>query len=320
MSSSIPSRSLQDAMLSIPDGAWGVGVSGGADSVALLDLLSNDLRLRPHVIHLNHETRGAENERDAAWVRDFCAIRSISFTLGRSSDSRLPPIPNPSARHRAARFDLFRRVVQARGLAGVILAHHADDQAETVFQRLLRGAGPTALSGIRPESRVSGMRVLHPLLNATRESLRTHLRQRGIAWREDASNDSPRFLRNRLRSILRARPVLREALLALGRACADWRDWLDRTAIPLPETFRVEALGGFPPPLARHSARGWLRERGAPADRLHSQLMDRFLKMTLDAAAPSRQHFPGGILVRRAKGFLFIEPSASASPPIGRTQ
>jgi tRNA(Ile)-lysidine synthase len=88
-------------------------------------------------------------------------------------------------------------------LDGVILAHHADDQAETVLLRLLRGSGYAGLAGMARDSDVGGLRVLRPLLTVRAESLRQYLKSRSLSWREDSSNRSGKYLRNRVRIFLR---------------------------------------------------------------------------------------------------------------------
>ena len=306
-----------EARLSGPplNGAWAVGVSGGADSMALLALLCDRSDLRLHVVHLNHETRGSDSDADADFVRQAAARLNLPCTVARlgelSLDSRDWP-NNPAARYRAARMNLFRRVVRTEGLQGVLLAHHADDQAETVLQRILRGSAPAGLGGIRPQSLLGDLLVLHPLLGVARESLRQFLVHRNITWREDASNDSPRYLRNRLRSLLQPRPVLREALLSLASAGAAWHDWLDRAAAPLPETFSTALLSDGPDPLALHAARRWLLERGVPGDQLSHAVLARLLEMARDAASSPRQHFPGGLLVCRRQNRIFMEARQSS--------
>jgi tRNA(Ile)-lysidine synthase TilS/MesJ len=134
--------------------------------------------------------------------------------------------------------------------------------------------------------------------------LRAELIRRGLTWREDASNASPKYLRNRLRQLLADRPALHDALIALGRACADWRNWLDGTAPYLPAAFSAAALHGLHDPLARHAARRWLRERGAPPDDLNAATLDRLLAMARDAATPARQQFPGALRVGRRRGTI----------------
>ena len=309
---------LARAAAGVPAGAWAIGVSGGADSVALLFLLHDIPGVRLHVTHLNHETRGQDSDADAEFVRQLAAACGIPCVIQRLSGitPRLARVPNnPSARYRAARFEMFRDIVRKEHLEGVILAHHADDQAETILQRLLRGSGASGLRGIQPRVQFGELLVLHPLLAISRDILRHWLSQRQIAWREDASNHSSRYLRNRLRRAIEPHAELRAALMELGRACSRLNEALDRTAPRLAEKFLASELNQLPDPLAHHAARRWLRERGVDSKDLGPASTASLVQMARDAALPPRRHFPGGLLVHRRKGVIFIEPEV----PIVRT-
>lgn len=305
---------LQSAIDSVPTGAWAVGVSGGADSVALLDLLRGRNELRLHVVHLDHETRGQQSTDDAEFVMRLADQWGIAATLGlrRDIEPMLAHRPaNASALFRAMRLCLYRTVVKDLGLRGVILAHHADDQAETVMLRLLRGSLSAGLAGMSPRAMVGGLLILRPLLGVPGEMLRQHLRSRGIAWREDSSNASPRYLRNRVRAMLRGDAALSAALLDLSRACAALRQWTRRGAPTLGESFAVAELADLPRILAAESARRWLVARAAPADELGPDVIDRLIEMAADAASAPRQHFPGGLLVRRRAGRISLQERQS---------
>jgi tRNA(Ile)-lysidine synthase len=298
---------LQKMIDTVPPGAWAVGVSGGADSVALLRLLCDRADLRLVVVHLDHETRGGASTQDAAFVERLAAELNRPAVVARRSEiepqlARLPR--NQSARYRAARLALFAQVVRDQRLLGVILAHHADDQAETVLQRLLRGAPAAGLAGMSPSATVGGLRILRPLLSANCTALRALLEARGQAHREDASNASDDYQRNRVRKLLADRPGLRTALLDLARAGAAWRDWVIATAPELPERFAIARLADLPDPLARESAKRWLVARGAPADGLTGGAVDRLIAMCADASTASRGQFPGGLTVRRRRGVV----------------
>ena len=174
-----------------------VAVSGGADSVALLDVLgalAPELRLTLHVVHVHHGLR-PEADADAGFVGGLCARLGIPFHLERVAVRREPPWEGLEAEARRARYGAFREVARRVGAQRVATAHTADDQAETVLMRLLEGAGPRGLAGIAP---VRGI-FIRPLLGARRADIEAHLRARGLAWVEDASNSDPRFLRNRIR-------------------------------------------------------------------------------------------------------------------------
>ena len=306
------SSTLESSVAPIPPGKWAVAVSGGADSVALLHLLQSNESLRLHVVHLDHELRGAESAGDAEFVRGLAQSLNIPVTIARRSEiepgARGLPV-NPSARYRALRYLLFKRVVQEYQLDGVILAHHADDQAETVLQRLLRGSGIMGIAGMSERTRIFGVEVLRPLLGVRRAQLREYLAHRGLPWREDASNISPKYLRNRLRPVLAESPQLHEHLVQLSDAARECKHWIEQKSPVLPAKFRVHELADLPEIIARHAAARWLRARGAPVAKLSPATLDRLIEMASDAASPSHQNFPGNVVVRRTRGMIGIAKS-----------
>lgn len=177
-----------------------VAHSGGADSTALLDLLSrlHGYNLHLVVAHLNHCLRGAESDADEEFCRLLAARYSIPFEVRRvdvrnmAAEFRL----NLEDAGRRARIEFLDEVSMKYGAAAVLLAHHADDQAETVLMRLLRGSGMTGLSGM---AYINARGYVRPLLDITRDDIELYLRARGVEWREDASNSDTAYLRNRIR-------------------------------------------------------------------------------------------------------------------------
>jgi tRNA(Ile)-lysidine synthase len=314
--SPIPVSSSSPLRLShLPPGPWAVGVSGGADSVALLSLLRSHPDIRPHVVHLDHQLRGETSAADAAFVRDLASRWGFPVTIGTRAalEARLSDLPtNPSARYRALRLELFREVCRAHGLLGVLLAHHADDQAETVLARLVRGSGYAGLCGMAGRTDLAGLVLLRPLLHVRREALRQYLTAESQPWREDASNASDQYQRNRLRRLLQHHPSLTDDLLCLADVCRSLRDWVRRASPKLDAAFPADRLRNLPPILARESARTWLIARGVPAGDLDRSpaAVDRLLEMSRDSASPARRHFPGRVMVHRKAGVL-------SSPPPG---
>jgi tRNA(Ile)-lysidine synthase len=300
----------------IPPGSYAVACSGGADSVALLLACEAAGAGQPHVVHLNHQTRGAESDADAAFVEALARRLLVPYTVATLADV-LPELrdrpANASALYRAARLALFARVCRQHGLSGVLLAHHADDQAETVLHRLLRGSGAAGLGGMSAATTVGGVRVLRPLLGVRRHELRDYLRARGQGWRDDPSNASDRYFRNRLRKLLAARPELVPVLLELGRSARDLRAWAEAAAPALPPAFRVEALHALPGVLARVSARRWLAERGVPAAEIEPPVLERLLRLAADAASPPAVNLPTNLTARRTGGV--IAAAATGRPP-----
>jgi len=212
---------------------------------------------------------------------------------------------NISALYRAARFALFGKVVRDHRLSGVILAHHADDQAETILQRMLRGASPANLGGMRFQSKVKSLTILRPLLQIRRTALREYLQSIGQSWREDASNESNRYARNRIRKTLKANDELTANLLEIGQASHLLRTWTKAHAPKLDSNFDVQDILSLPHALAFESARQWLASRNVPRDELTAPIIERLLTMASDAASAPRVHFPGGILVHRRQGRIW---------------
>ncbi len=166
-------------------------VSGGADSMALLwamYLLRDKLQIHLSAAHFNHGLRGAESDRDEAFVRDFCAGYGIPFARGAADV--VAGKKGLEAAAREARYGFLR------SLPGKIAtAHTADDNAETVLMHLVRGTGLRGLGGIAPVND----NLIRPMLSVTREDVLAFLKEYSIPYVEDSSNAEDAFLRNRLR-------------------------------------------------------------------------------------------------------------------------
>ncbi|MEO8097123.1 MAG: tRNA lysidine(34) synthetase TilS [Acidobacteriota bacterium] len=171
-------------------------VSGGPDSVCLLHVLRE---LAPQVgfelagvAHFNHKLRAGESEEDQRFVAQIAAELGLAFY----PQSGPQTSGNLEQSLRRARRAFFRDLIQGGAGDRVALGHTRDDQAETVLFRMLRGSGSAGLAGILP---LTAEGLIRPLLEVSREQVIAFLRDRGIAWREDASNQSDRFARNRIR-------------------------------------------------------------------------------------------------------------------------
>lgn len=306
---------LHRAIGSVLPGRWGVAVSGGADSVALLRLAAGRHDLTLHVLHLNHQTRGPDSDGDAAFISglaqalelpETCAARDVlEASLSGAAKASLPV--NPSARYRELRLTLYRQAIADHRLDGVLLAHHADDQAETVMLRLLRGGGYPSLAGIRAESMVAGVRLLRPLLGVRREALRDYLRHIGQDWREDASNATGDYARNRVRQAIADRNDLAAALLEVARTCREVDDWVTTQTPPPMDVLPARTLADLPDLLAGHLAAEWLTTRGVSPGELSPQHVSALLTMCRDAASPATLNMPGNRRVVRRRGAVSME-------------
>lgn len=177
-----------------------VAVSGGADSMALLDLflrLQEQLQLSVHVAHFEHGIRGEASREDAHYVAGFCRERGVACSVEAAD------VPQYAKEHklsletaaRELRYAFLHRVKESIGAQAIAVAHHADDQAETVLLHLLRGAGLHGLVGMAPRTGD----VVRPLLVCTKKEIVAYCGRRGIEVRYDATNDVPKARRNYLR-------------------------------------------------------------------------------------------------------------------------
>jgi tRNA(Ile)-lysidine synthase len=181
----------------------GMGVSGGADSMALLMLLLElweELGIVLSVAHLNHKLRGRTAEVDEKFVRGLAAKHGLGF-YGESVDVAARARrekANVEDVGRRARYEFFARLVADGKVDVVAVAHTADDQAETVLAHILRGTGLAGLGGIHPRTEY----IVRPLLQVRRAELRAYLRGKKQKWREDASNQDTARTRARIRKKL----------------------------------------------------------------------------------------------------------------------
>ena len=231
-------QSLEREALLAPGARVLVACSGGGDSVALAPLLCE---LAPAaswsvagLLHVNHRLRGPASDEDEAFCRDVAATLGVPITVERvdvAARAGAERISIEAAGHRA-RYELFARAVREGRADLVATGHTRDDQAETVLLRLIRGAGPAGLAGIRP--RIGA--VVRPLLDVRREELRGYLRLRGLPHREDPTNRDERILRNRVRHRLipflvdHFSPAVTDVLARDASIARDDADWLDRAA------------------------------------------------------------------------------------------
>lgn len=183
-----------------PGDRVGIGVSGGADSVAMLRIfaeLRTRLGIAVLVLHFNHQLRGTAAGEDELFVKALADEFQLEFESGRADVAGEANVHgwNVEDAARRLRHQFFATVASARGLSRVAVAHTANDQAETVLSHLLRGTGLTGLAGIYP---VAGV-IIRPLLELGRQELRELLSDLGQPWREDATNQDTSRTRARIR-------------------------------------------------------------------------------------------------------------------------
>ncbi len=323
-----------------------VGLSGGADSVALLRALAaqaRELGLVLHAAHLHHGLRGAEADADLAFSRDLAASLELPFHEARA-DTAAEARSNPEAGKpnetieeaaRRLRYAWFRQLLGSGEIDAVATAHTFDDQAETVLARFLRGAWTEGLAGIHPVIKFPEGRILRPLLGATRAQVEAYLHALGQPWREDSSNRHLTYTRNRIRHELLPllegwNPNLREHLAQMAALALDeeawWQHEVNRLAPQLImegrpvrgggraageelalDVTRLSALG---PALQRRLLRHAAGQLGAAPD---FPATEALRKLALEGRAGQKLQLAAGLRAERTPRELRLTASASAT-------
>ena len=268
-------------------------VSGGADSVALLFalyLLKEKLAIRLEAAHFNHHLRGEESNRDEAFVRKLCDQFDIPLHVGGAQVQ--PGKKGLEAAARDARY-VFLRTLKGK----VATAHTADDNAETILMRLIRGTGLKGLGGITP---VQGS-VIRPMLRITRQEVEAFLEEWCLSHIEDSSNESDDFLRNRIRHhvmplLAAENPRIAENLSQMALRLRQEEEFLslqlDSTALPT-----VESLKTMPKALRSRYLAAFLERSGVrePEDAHIAQAE----ALVFSEKPSARAVFPGGVTIAR---------------------
>lgn len=296
-----------------PDESYLVGISGGHDSIALHHWLVGHHFQNLTYCHLNHGLRGNESDEDEEFLRELLGSNLIAGHTDVADLAEREKLSLETAA-REARHCFFQECARSTGIPRVLLAHHADDLAETILFNLLRGSGGP--KGMQARSEIDGLLFLRPLLEARRTEISEFLSQHDFTFREDSSNTEAFAARNRLRheaiplltDILKRDPV--PALIRAGQITRDLEAIVDATfsleqfldpqqRIHLP-SFRELSL-----PLQRHALRIFLLKHEIPE--ITAELI-RNAQSLASTDSPPSINLPGGLRLRRKESRLFISP------------
>lgn len=308
------------------------GVSGGPDSVALLHLLvglREELRFWLGVVHVDHQLR-EESAEDAAFVEEVGRRLKVPVTVIRRDVCAEVAKRKVSLEEgaRQIRYEAFQDAAHACTANRVALAHTADDQAETVLMRLLRGSGLTGLCAIPMTRPLGDVMVIRPLLGIWRKDLLGYLARHRLAFRQDATNADPRFVRNRIRRDLLPlleqtyNPQIKPLLSQLAEQCRtdveflqqaaqrQWKRLVKRQNGRL--EIRVEGFVKQPPAIQRHLIRLALQQlRGdlAGFEFRHWQEIDRLFT---ERPAGTLVDLPGQAQLERTPDRVLVRVRASS--------
>ena len=302
-----------------------VAVSGGPDSTAMLAALaalSPRAGVALHAAHLNHQLRGDESGRDQACAETVAAHLGVPCTV--ASAIALAGGPNLEARARAQRYAFLAQVAAAKGCTKVATGHTLDDQAETVLMRLLRGTGADGLMGIHA---VREGHIIRPLIECTRQQVLAFLRNAGLPFCDDSSNQDRRFLRNRVRhevlpllqainpDVRRHLATTAEIMTAEVRALDDLVEQM-LAPLRLPDgALIIGALAGVPPALRARLLRAWLRTQRKDLRGLGAAHVTAVLAIAQGARPNARVRLPGGQLAVREYDRLYLRAEDGNAQP-----
>ncbi len=300
----------------------GIGVSGGADSVVLLHLLH---RLRGQfgcfltVLHANHHLRASESDADEHFVGKLAESLGHRFLVAHLR----PGEGNLEEEARECRQRFFSEMQREHSLDRIALGHTRSDQAETVLFRILRGTGTSGLSAMRF---VSPTGLIRPLLDTSRDEVRSWARSEGIVWREDSSNDNVAFTRNRLRlqtlpELAREyNPNLEGVLAQMARVAQDEEEYWDIVCAErgeiLPQLTRLgleiptAKLITLHPAVQRRVLRSLIKRLKGDLRSVDSRHIDAILAICQSAAGHDRVLVPGVDALRSFETLLLSRPGA----------
>ncbi len=299
------------------------GVSGGADSMALLHCLHSleaELEITVEAAHFNHKLRGEESDGDETFVKDFCHQIGIPLLLGQEDVAQYSRDHHmgPEEAARQCRYAFFR------SLGGKIAtAHNADDNLETVLMHLIRGSGLRGLCGIPPKRD----NIVRPLLFATREEILAYLEKEGLSYREDSSNHSLSYTRNRIRHhvlpLLRGEnPEISHGILQQSRLLRSEDRLLDMQAKELLQrdetgAYFVLPLLSAPDPLQRRALRLMVGEYlEQDVSLVHIEALQELLRSPIPSAQVSLPH---SLTACRSYDILYFTRDQDTAPSLQET-
>ena len=292
-----------------------LAVSGGVDSTAMFHGFVRAATERTDSLavgHVDHGLRGEESDADADFVRNLAERHRIRYVEHRirSEEWTLDPSGSFEAAARRIRYDFLTQTAENLGFRYVAVAHTADDQAETVLHRILRGTGLDGIAGMSAVRTLSpAVSLIRPLLDVSRSELLDFLRRIGQPYRTDSSNATGEFTRNKIRNkllpLIRAEfnPKVDDALLRLARIARESDETLETLLdllLPPPDdpTKIDAAVLQQPKPLARVFFRRLWKEYDAPLREMGFDQWNELVEFLLQGNG--RRLFPGAVLVERA--------------------
>lgn len=265
--------------ISVIPGKYIVAVSGGVDSVVLLDLLSKNKNLELVVAHFDHGIR-QESAKDRKFVEKLAQKYELQIVVG---EGKLGSGASEDIA-RKARYDFLFEILKSEKAKAIITAHHQDDVVETVIFNILRGTGRKGVTALSNQKQ-----VLRPLLNATKKEITEYARDNKLTWVEDSTNLDTKYTRNWIRHVLLPKmgDEKKEQIIQLYRSHQPINIEVDEaitSIIGAKQSIKKTMLLNLPYSISCEVVAGWLRENGLP----------EFDKKTIDRIVRGIRTLPTG--------------------------
>jgi tRNA(Ile)-lysidine synthase len=299
-----------------------VAVSGGPDSVALLSLMASlapSWRLKLTAVHFNYGLRGGESDGDEAFVSAFCRSRNIPLIVRRPVLTKQRRVSSLQALARSARYEAMKALAQDIQADRIVTGHTASDQAETILLWMLRGAGLTGLAGM---PMIREKLIVRPLLQTTREEVLEYLKQESLSSRQDSTNVTSLYRRNRVRrdllpvmeditpGIVRRLERQADVLRADDQYLAQVVDGLYESLITVDakgnQRFERNAVAALPDALKRRLVRHLLQRRDCQRRAPNLRTVDNVLRFLSDRSKGTRLSLRGADVIREQETVLVV--------------
>ena len=323
MIKAVKETAIKHSMFNLGDAIL-AGVSGGADSIALVHILlklSPEFNLNLGIAHLDHGLRAAESDRDAEFVSSFAHKMNLPFYSEKADVKKYSSQHKLSIEEagRILRYQFLSRTAREHGFNKIALGHQKEDTAETFLINILRGSGPQGLSSIPPKRGI----FIRPLINLNRSDIECFIRSESMEHIIDSSNMDPKFLRNRIRHYLipflasEYNPEIVEILNRTAEILRDEQIWLDSLTGKLFERTRVQSddanirlsipeLLKMPIAAARRIIRKSVLEIKGNLNGVGFTHIDAVFELINNRKCKKELDFPGPVRIKREKDILVI--------------
>ena len=301
-----------------------VAVSGGPDSVFLLHLLNNikqELGIKLYVVHVNHNTRGKESERDAQFIKNLSKTLRIKIACRKlNNPTKAKSKFSLEERLRAARYEFFENAARRLKVRTVATAHTLDDQAETVLMRIIKGASLKGIIGIHPVRDDKHVKFIRPVIDIEKRDIVEYLKKKRLPFRIDRTNEEEKFLRNKIRKkimpyLAKINPRIRRSLFNLAESLREDFEFIEEEKAKRLRLIKTKPPAQYillkdvllqPKALQRELVREALKKSGANIKKLNYRHWKDIDKLLRTSGRGKSLDLPGGVrAIKEAKKIIF---------------